>query len=110
MASSAAAMAARPGLSTAAPAARREDGGKGEKEEEERGRCGSLTGRARRSVTQARGRAGGGSAAGWLGRKVAVGRLVGCGPLKEVKVSYLIHSYFLFNSNLNSNSNLNPHK
>jgi hypothetical protein len=41
MASRAAAMAARPALSTAAPAAVREDGGKGEKEEEETGRRGS---------------------------------------------------------------------
>jgi hypothetical protein len=59
-----------------------------------------LTGGFRGSATHAQGRAGGGSAAGWLGRKEMVGWLVGCGPL-EVKVSYLIYSYFLFNSNLN---------
>jgi hypothetical protein len=47
---------------------------------------------------------GGGLAGLRLGRKDMVGWLVGCGPLKEVKVSYLIYSYFLFNSNLN------PHK
>jgi hypothetical protein len=44
-----------------------------------------------------------------------VGWLVGCGPRKEVKVSYLIYSYFLSNSNFNSKfefefTQLNPNK
>jgi hypothetical protein len=53
---------------------------------------------------------GGGLVGPRMGRKEMVGWLVGCSPHKEVKVSYLIYFYVLFNSNLNSNSNLNPHR
>jgi hypothetical protein len=70
--------------------------------------------------TSARGPAGRGGTsalymAGWLagprsGRKKGVGQLVGCRPTRGKKATYLIYSNFLFNSNLDSNSNLNPHK
>jgi hypothetical protein len=50
--------------------------------------------------------------AGWAvpGPKKGVGWLVGCRPRKGKRLSYFIYPYFIFNSILNSNSNLNPHK
>jgi hypothetical protein len=80
----------------------RERKGKEGKGGRRKGRHGSLTGGAWRSAARARVTPDGELAGPRLGRKQMVGWLVGCGPRKEVKVSYLIYSYFLSNSNLNS--------
>jgi hypothetical protein len=97
MASRAAAMAARPGLSTAAPVVVQEDGRKGKRRKKKWGdvapdRRVPLVSDAR--VRSSWRRIGGGLAGPRLGRKGKTDRLVGCSPRWGFKVFPLTPSYF----------------